>query len=221
MTPQEIEATIQRYSKRLAEFGKSPKALGWFKNRSDLRFEILQSRWNLDHASVLDFGCGFGDLYRYLSVNKGFSVQYKGIDINPELIKEARKEWPGIDFQCTNLLTEPLPETVEYVLASGVFNFQLEDNYDFINRCFECFSQIAKKGFALNFLSNQVDYELENTFHADPAVVLSYAFQYSRNVVLRNDYMPFEFTIFVDLAESIDSQYAVFESYQKFIAQYD
>lgn len=218
MTKKEIEATIQRYEKRMTEFGKSPEALGWFKNRSELRFEILQSRWELSQASVLDFGCGFGDLYRYLTINKELDIQYMGIDINPNLIAAARQEWPEIDFRCSNLLTDSFSETVEYIFASGVFNFQLADNYGFVARCFERFSQIAQKGFAVNFLSNQVDYQLEHTFHADPAKILSYAYQYSRNVVLRNDYMPFEFTVFVDLSEAVDPQYTVFESYRKFIA---
>ena len=218
MKDSEIKSTIDRYSKRLKEHGATEKALGWGdKGRSKLRFEMLVSQWNFDNASVLDFGCGFGDLCAYMK-ERGFkNFRFTGIDINPELIAIAKERYPEADFQCLNLLTEPDIAEVDYILASGTFNFKIADCFAFVKDAFTRFDKIAKKGFAANFLSNKVDYELGDVYHADPAQILDLAYLFSKNVVLRNDYMPFEFSVFVNKSAKIDPKLTVYEDYVKFV----
>ena len=53
-------------------------------------------------------------------------------------------------------------------------------------------------GFAVNFLSSAADFVRKENYHTDADRVLRLALQYSRRVLLRHDYMPFEFTVFVD-----------------------
>ena len=59
---------IRRYEERLARFGVSPQALGWTRPALQRRrfaalAEPIIARRS---ASVLDVGCGFGDLVDYL-----------------------------------------------------------------------------------------------------------------------------------------------------------
>lgn len=62
----DIADTVARYSKRFGEFGYSPKSLGWNKGKQDIRFEILTSLYNFHDKTILDAGCGFGNLNQTL-----------------------------------------------------------------------------------------------------------------------------------------------------------
>ena len=59
-------ATIERYNKRLKKYGYDSRTLGWFKGRQPIRSEVVSEIGELDNCSILDVGCGFGDLDRFL-----------------------------------------------------------------------------------------------------------------------------------------------------------
>jgi len=219
MNRKEIEQAIDRYNQRLNEFGVSEQALGWgSKGRAKLRYEILLSRWNMEGASVLDFGCGFGDMFGYIK-SKGLKhVDYTGVDINSNFISVAKDNYQDeASFFVKNLLEEDMGRQFDFVLSSGVFNHSLADNMGFIKSCFDKFDQVSKKGFAVNFLSDKVAFKYDYTYHANPIEILDLGYKYSNNIVLRNDYMPFEFTIFVDKSDETDEQYTVYKQYLKYV----
>ena len=211
----EHQKTIKKYNDLLDLHGDTPKALGWTKDKEYLRFHILCSGFDLEGSTVLDFGCGLGYLYAYLKENyKNFS--YVGVDINENLLMLAKKKFPDADFRCLDLMKDNLDVQPDFILSSGVHNIKLENNEAFNRESFERFSAISKKGFAVNFLSNKVDFPTEGSYHHSPEDILKLAYLYSRRVTLRNDYAPFEFTIFVDHRNSFDS-YTVFPEFKKFI----
>ena len=86
----EVENTISKYRKLYTKFGYSPKSLGWDKGRQDIRFESLLSFFDCRNKSILDIGCGFGDLNRILQKLYGSEYSYVGLDLVDEFIKEAR-----------------------------------------------------------------------------------------------------------------------------------
>lgn len=219
MNSREIEEAIERYNKRLDTFGVSEEALGWGpKGRSRLRYEILISQWDFNNQAVLDFGCGFGNLYEYMIRRNITNLRYTGIDINERLITIAQEQHKGdATFITGNLLTEIFNDRVDYILASGVFNYKLENNFEFISSCFDKFNEISKKGFAVNFLSDKAAIQYESNCYSSPAQILELAYKYSKKVVLRNDYMPYEFTIFVDKTEIIDPELTVYKEYVKYV----
>ena len=59
------------YDLQFEEHGYSPASLGCAKGRQDLRFKALSAF--LEEGSVLDFGCGFGDLAGFLDKQKNLS----------------------------------------------------------------------------------------------------------------------------------------------------
>lgn len=217
MDEQEKRETRERYDQRLKEFGHDPRALGWHKRQHLLRYEVLLSHWHLDGADLLDFGCGFGDMHAYCQSSGRAGVRYHGLDLNPSLIEEGRRRHPGVDLFARDALTEGLPETYDVILASGIYNFRLKDNSGFVEKTFALFAAHCRQGFAVNFLSNRVDYTEDSLYYADPTKVLGLCYKYSRRVLLRQDYMPFEFTVFVDLRNSFDKRFTVFPDYLRFI----
>ena len=220
MTDDERRMILERYDRRLAELGPTPEALGWTKNRHVLRYHILLQPWQLTTERLLDFGCGFGDMYAYCREYLP-AVRYEGVDLNPSLVDVGRARYPGISLRAVDALPDGVDDRWDVIVASGVFNLKLGDNWGFIERTFELFARRARRGFAANFLSSRVDYELADTFHADPAKVLDLAYRFSNRVTLRNDYMPFEFTVYVDLRREFDREHVVYPEYLDFVRPRD
>ena len=214
MPDRDREDTISRYTERYREHGYSPLTLGWKKGRQSLRFDVLTSEHGRKGASVLDLGCGFGDLNHTLEEKFGTDYRYHGVDLVEALITEGRSRWPDSrsTFTCGDFLALPFDKQFDFAVASGVFNHRLDgiDNYVLIEAFMDRALELCRDGFAFDFLSDKVDYPLGHTFHSSPERILAMAYSRSRNLILRNDYMPFEFSLFVFKDDGFDIEDAVF-----------
>lgn len=205
---------IDLYTSHYKTYGATPRGLGWgTKERTTLRYHILSSRWNLENTTILDVGCGFGDFYGFLTQQKTKRIQYTGIDINPTFIRIAKKRYPKGTFRVYDLTENVSMGIFDYVFASGLFNDRIPHAKQRIIQLLKAIRARTKKGFAANFLSNKVDYQLQHAHHTDPAWALDLCYTFSNNIVLRNDYMPFEFTIFVDIDEPFDKTRVVYKRF--------
>ena len=215
------KTVINRYTERFHEFGYSPKTLGWDKGKQPLRFSILSKIIPSVSTSfsIMDIGCGFGDLYAFLSNSHAAMFQYYGIDIVPTLIQEGESRYPqnNVKFFCGDFLDVPFDLHIDYCIGSGLFNFKLteDDNYEYIENIIKKAFEISEIGIAFDFLSDQVDYKYELTFHSNPSKILTIAYKYTRNVVLRNDYMPFEFALYMYMDESYQKEDTIFSRYKQ------
>jgi SAM-dependent methyltransferase len=211
--PDEKAALLKRYSDRLARYGPTIAALGWTKPKHTLRYRVLLEYWFTAPATsplrILDFGCGFGDLFGYAR-DRGLLIDYTGLDINPDLVRIAREKYPSGRFLCMDLFEEPFDESFDIVLSSGVHNYRLSDNPKFVGCSFELFDRLSILGFAANFLTNRVNFRGEENYYYAPEEILSLALRHTSRVTLRHDYMPFEFTVFADKRTEIDKQLTVF-----------
>jgi SAM-dependent methyltransferase len=212
------QETIERYSSRYQKFGYSPKSLGWDKGKQDVRFEILTSQYDFSEKSILDIGCGFGDLNKTLNEKYANNYSYLGVDLVPALVNEARKQYVGdnINFITGDFLDISFESTFDFVIASGIFNHRLNNvnNYDLIEAAIIKALSLTNDGLAFDFLSDKVDYQLEHTFHSSPEKILSIAYKYSRNIVIRNDYMPFEFALFIFKDDSFSTEDTLFNRFK-------
>jgi SAM-dependent methyltransferase len=211
--------TFEKYRKGYEEYGYSPKTLGWDKGRQDIRFEVLLSFFECRGKSILDIGCGFGDLNRVLARRSSDSYHYTGNDLVGDLIDEGRRQYPQehIRFLNVDFLEYPLMEKFDIIVASGIFNqkFTSGKNDLFVKRVLKKAWSLCKEGLAFDFLSDKVDYRHDHTYHNNPERILGLAYGLSRNVVLRNDYMPFEFCLYVGKNDSFDSSDAVFNIHKQ------
>lgn len=217
MKDSEITDVNGRYTERLKRLGPTPEALGWDKRRHNVRFQVFLEGFQFEGCSVLDFGCGFGDLFEFLNKKRGLTTAYTGVDINADLLDVAKSRHPEEEFICQNLIQEPFGRTFDYVVSSGVHNIRIEDNDTFLRDSIHTLYAHCEKGLALNFLSNRVDYPTQESHHTDPVDVLKLAYEYSNRIVLRNDYMPFEFTLFIYKQDSFDPRVAVYPEYVDYV----
>lgn len=202
MKPTDRQAYVERYERRLAEFGHSPETLGWGKpGREHLRFAVVAGVVaEVGADSVLDVGCGFADLFDHLSA-EGWAGRYVGIDIVPGLLERARQRHPSLELIEADL-DEVLPgqhEVFDVVAASGVFNAALdgEDNAVHVERSLRRMFDLCRSVVCVDFMSTLVDFRHDGAWHADPVWVAATAGRLSRRFRLRHDYLPFEFAVVI------------------------
>lgn len=204
--------TVNRYTQRYQEHGYSPLTLGWRKGRQSVRFDVLTSLYEFSGRTVLDIGCGFGDLLQTLGEKFDPVASYTGVDLVEPLVEEARQRWPAHTFITGDFLEITFDHGFDFVVASGVFNHRLDaiTSEEYIEAVMQRAFELCDDGFAFDFLSDKVDYRLEHAYHASPEQILGMAYSLSRNVVLRNDYIPFEFSVFVFKDDAFDPEVPIF-----------
>jgi SAM-dependent methyltransferase len=214
------DATLAKYRNGFEEHGYSPKALGWDKGRQDIRFGVLLGFFpELKGKTILDIGCGFGDLNRAIQSRVGDDYSYVGVDLVGELVDVARERNQGANlrFVEADFLAAAFDETFDVVVSSGIFNHKFEsgENDSFTDRVLAKAFSLCREGIAFDFLSDKVDYRYEHTYHHSPERILGVAYGLSRRVMLRNDYMPFEFSVYVGKDDSFEPGDAVFAAHKQ------
>ena len=176
----------------------------------------MTSDWNLAGASILDVGCGFGDFTNYLRCMNIEEYAYTGIDLVGEFIAEGNQRFasPKATFWQTALEDYYPPSTFDYVIASGAFNLKLEgvDGYEQIRRNLAKMFRLSNIALSADFISDKVDHAHEHNFNSAPETILSMAYGLSKNVILRNDYFPFEFCVTIYKDDSFSRETTTFSA---------
>lgn len=200
----DIENIKYYYEGKLDSFGVTPKGVDWnSKDSQELRFsQLLKVLENQNKVSVLDYGCGYGALAKYLA-EKVDKFTYVGFDISEKMIEvanELNREIPDIKF----ISDESKIVSVDFTLASGIFNVKLDVSNNiwksYIIDSLNHFTRISSKGFAFNALTNYSDREKmrPDLYYSDPLFLFDYCKKnISPFVSLLHDYPLYEFTILV------------------------
>ncbi len=188
---------VSYYTERLDRHGLSPLSLDWGSRESQQRrFGVLAGIGALDGASLLDVGCGLGDLYAWLR-EQGCTVDYAGVDLTPSMVERARARFPEVDFAVCDLLAEPPDRHYDYVFASGIFYLRQQAPMDFVEAMAQRLFALCRRGVAFNLLSTCADRQDDGEFYADPAEVLRRCLAITPRVVLRHDYQPNDFSVYL------------------------
>ena len=191
--------TVQYYSRLVARHGNSVHSLNWGSRRSQrTRFRVLSEVADLSRRSVLDVGCGLADLHAWLA-HHARGVRYTGIDVTPAMIEAAARRFPRAELQMADAqgLLRAGAERYDYVLASGIFSKRRSNSFADMKRCIRQMFRLARRGVAFNALSALATHKAKSEFHAQPAEVLRYCLTLSPWAVLRHDYHPRDFTVYL------------------------
>ena len=191
--------TINRFhDDRTKEFGLGTvEALGWYdKEAQQNRFEILSKIANLNDFTVMDVGCGYGDLYPFL-LEKFPAINYVGIDNNPSLLDIALERYGA--YSHTKFLlgdfTGPEVPPADYVLCSGGLSYRNQDP-GFIKNIIEKLFHASRNGFGFNLLS-KVKNPGGILVAYDPKEILNICRELTLHVQLHDNYLPEDFTVFL------------------------
>ncbi len=195
--------SLNIYKQKFKEFGVSPEALQWkSKGAAHQRFRQFWAEIDFDGKKVLDVGCGFGEMGNFLT-KRYKNVKYKGVDIMPEFIDNGKKIYPNLDLETVDYFSRPLPEVFDTVICSGALNSNIGGNKK--NRLFR--ENAIKTMFnhttnlmAFNMLGGHpapVNSPESNIWYSDSLEILEYCLTLTRRVILRQNYHPTDFTIFL------------------------
>ncbi len=208
MNPLDRQAFQERYTKRLLEFGHDPRTLGWDKGKQSDRFEALTQLLPIPRlGSVLDVGCGFGDLIPFLR-QRGFAGRYTGIDFVPGLIDVGRSVHPSDEFIGADFASFSFDQTYDLVTASGIFNARLngEAQDDSIRSTLAKMFSLANVAVSADFLSAQADMRRPDLSYAAPDEILRFGQSLTRRAALLHHYMPFEFAVYLFKDQRFDNR---------------
>lgn len=188
------------YRDLLRQHGDSPQAAQYSSRETqERRFEKLVDVADLNGCSILDFGCGTGQLQDYL-LRHDVNVRYHGVDIVDEFLTLCQEKFPQGRF---GQLQDFQGQQFDYVLVAGVFNNLMEDNTAFYQSSLKTLFSMASKGLSFNMMSAYVDYQDEDLFYEYPEKVFAFLKrEVTPFVALHNDYEvkaglpPFDFTVY-------------------------
>ena len=199
MFQRECATTAARYRELLGRHGTSYKALDWgSETGQQSRFAVLASVGDLTGCSVLDVGCGLGDLAAWLD-QQGIAVRYTGLDLTPELIAAARQRYPGRRFLTGSILDNSLlsGESFDYVLSSGIFYTYVKSGEEFMRSAIEAMWRLARYGCGFNALSQWAERQDAGEYYADPCSILSFCRELTPFLRLYHDYHTRDFSCFL------------------------
>lgn len=188
------------YKRSVKNFGNSYRSLGWnTKKAQAIRFAELLRDIDIRNRSILDFGCGYGDIIPYI-IAKCNVFEYKGVDIISEFIKVARKTYKSrnIQFIEKDFLTNPSKESYDVVLSSGALNSNIIDAVKYRKKAIKILWDHTLEVLSFNMAGGypQPKNKKNNrVFYANSLDILKYCFKFTSKVIFRHHYRRNDFTI--------------------------
>jgi cyclopropane fatty-acyl-phospholipid synthase-like methyltransferase len=189
--------------------GDNCKGVDWPNEEDTLtRYQVMLELITFDtfhkksRPSVLDFGCGLGHMYDYIT-NHNLDIEYAGLDMSEVFVNRCREKYSDTIFYKADLLADEddIP-MYDYITMNGVLTEKNELTYD---EMFSYFKELIKKvyqkcnyGIAFNVMSKDVDWEKDHLFHL-PLNELSHFLtkEITRDFIIRYDYGLYEYTVYV------------------------
>lgn len=191
------EYVLSFFERNLLLHGDRPEAVRWTCQGQRRHYEALLDIGDLQGKKILDFGCGKGDLYHFIS-QQGISADYSGYDINEKMISLAQRKFPQARFRVFDIDREMIDEDFDYILLCGVFNLKVAGLDEMIQRTLRLLFQHCRIGLAFNALSAndpKKDFELH---YVSPEEIVRFAVGYlSPHVILRDDRIFHDFMLYV------------------------
>ena len=187
--------TIAHFQNLVDRFGVDSLASGWRDSRSQTaRFAVLVSGGLDPGASLLDIGCGQGDLFAWLREN-GYCIDYRGVDLTPEMVAIARARFPEARFEAADLFDLDDSHRAHHVVASGIFFLRQAAPFDYLQVAVTHLYRFAEVSLAFNCLSTHAEHQDEGEYREDPATVLRFCLTLTPFATLRHDYHRGDFTV--------------------------
>lgn len=174
--------------------------LGWESDEAQkLRFSVLADNIDLDGKSLLDVGCGLGNLFGYLAERK-INVKYSGVDLLEEMVACAKVKCPEAEFFCDDIFEGQFAESHKYdvIYSSGIFNLNLVNNFEFLEKALRMFISMARSAVVISLLSDRSDSKEPEYFYYNPkdiSEIISKLLVKPRETIFIDSYLKNDFTV--------------------------
>jgi SAM-dependent methyltransferase len=199
LTNNDRKRIVSRYSDRFKEYGIDLRTINPGKwNKLEIQHHIHASIGDLNNKTILDIGCGLGHYYQFL-LNKGLKINYIGYDIVGDFIKTNQERFPNAIFEQRDISCDEIVHKADYAVMCQVFNNRYENgnNDEVVKNALRKAFQAVSIGVSLDLRTNYVNYREDHLYYFSPEEYFTFAKSLTPFVMLRHDYLPFDFTIFL------------------------
>jgi len=172
------------------------------------------------NGSILDVGCGQGDLYNFLHLKFGGAVtcKYTGLDISEQMIEHAvaggRPSYKSAELSWVlcDVLDYDVPH--DFVLGGGTFGLRIGDDdqqYEYIRNSLKKMYSLANRAVAVTLLSDRLKPEidadcpqfqetkqaLEELFACNPNRILEICLDITPNVIIDHTTLISQFAVYL------------------------
>lgn len=198
MDPFSKDQLLSFYNFHLKKFGDRPEALRWTPQGQIRRYHtLIEIAPDLNNSTVLDYGCGTGDFYRFMK-RRGIETRYTGVDINENFIEMAKKKYPECTFRVLNIDEDPLDGFYDYIFICGVFNLLVPGVKDDLRNALVNLFKHCNKGLALNALSSHAPIRDPELNYTSPGEMVRFSLEnLSPYLALRHDRIQNDFTLYI------------------------
>ena len=190
----------QHYRPRIDGRRKNYDVVDWASAAAQqVRFTVLADNVPLDGRTLLDVGCGLGDLWGYLK-GRGISVDYRGVDLLVEMTASAAERNPDGRFVCGDIfdpggcVVGP-GECFDVVFCSGMLNLELGNNTEFLPEALRRMLELSIEHMVVNLLHARSEIRYPHCAYYDPDAVMRILEPMGCRVRLIDDYLPNDFTV--------------------------
>jgi SAM-dependent methyltransferase len=185
---------LKPYEDAVELHGGTFEATLWCSKESQLlRFKTFTKDIDFTGTSIVDVGCGLGDLASFLIESNIKFKKYVGVDAMDVMIKSAKERTlPRCTFETSDVVVDNhLLQEADWFVFSGSLNAMLQtDALTLIEQAFKA----CTVGVAFNFLSNQswrepASEDLTPASRFDTLEVLRFAFTLTPLVFFTQSYL--------------------------------
>lgn len=164
----------------------------------DVYYHSIFNNINKNFNTLLDVGCGQGDLIDFLSRNHA-KIIYKGIDVSEKMIDLAKKRFPKNNFENISFLEINKEEKYDVILAVGVFNLKFsnkENQMNYLKNNIKKMFDMCSSSCSFTLLSrhgyDNIN-EQEDLFFYEPWEIMKYCLELTPSVLVDHSSIPIEF----------------------------
>ena len=161
-----------------------------------IRFAVLGDNVELAGRSLLDVGCGTGDLWAFLGA-RDIATDYLGVDLVDKAIAEARRRHPDGRFETVDVFQPGgFPaESFDVVFSSGAFNLDFGNSREFLPVAIARLVELSREVTAFNLLHARAASTYSHCFYWQPEEVRKMLADFCERVEIIDDYLMNDFTV--------------------------
>lgn len=164
----------------------------------DVYYHSIFKNVNKKFESVLDIGCGQGDLLNFIRRN-ACKAQYTGIDVSSKMIDKCSRLYTSGSFYNKSFL-EYEDKTFDIILSVGAFNLRVSKDdakqLDYLKLNIKKMYDNCEMGCFLTLLSKYGNQNIEDElFYYEPTKLMEFCLNLTSAVAIDHASIPFEFIV--------------------------
>jgi len=197
-----IDILKKHYEPRLAKYSDNSTVLDWENEDAQYkRFVAMTDNLELSGRTLLDVGCGCGDLYDWMYKQK-IEADYCGVDILEQMVERAKDSYPKAVFFCADIFDSNFNcesvlcrERFDVTFTSGIFNLNAGNNEAFLRKAVPVLSAMSNEAFVFNLLDPASPNKDESYFYFEPDAAIELASGFADKISLIQGYLDNDYTL--------------------------